>query len=44
METVLSVKMLVLNTQLIVLGLETVKAELEKRLGWSLDEAKPLSF
>ncbi|WCK56649.1 assimilatory sulfite reductase (NADPH) hemoprotein subunit [Aneurinibacillus sp. Ricciae_BoGa-3] len=26
------------------LGLETVKAELENRLGWSLDEAKPYHF
>jgi sulfite reductase (NADPH) hemoprotein beta-component len=26
------------------LGLENVKAELEKRLGWSLDEAKPYQF
>lgn len=26
------------------LGLETVKAELEDRLGWSLDEAKPYHF
>ncbi|MED4730584.1 assimilatory sulfite reductase (NADPH) hemoprotein subunit [Aneurinibacillus migulanus] len=26
------------------LGLETVKAELEARLGWSLDEAKPYHF
>ncbi|MBT2755150.1 assimilatory sulfite reductase (NADPH) hemoprotein subunit [Mesobacillus foraminis] len=26
------------------LGLENVKAELEKRLGWSLDEAKPYHF
>ncbi|OAH57621.1 MULTISPECIES: assimilatory sulfite reductase (NADPH) hemoprotein subunit [Bacillaceae] len=26
------------------LGLETVKAELESRLGWSLDEAKPYHF
>ncbi|WHY88496.1 assimilatory sulfite reductase (NADPH) hemoprotein subunit [Neobacillus novalis] len=26
------------------LGLESVKAELEKRLGWSLEEAKPFQF
>lgn len=26
------------------LGLENVKAELEKRLGWNLEEAKPYSF
>ncbi|GED14167.1 assimilatory sulfite reductase (NADPH) hemoprotein subunit [Aneurinibacillus migulanus] len=26
------------------LGLETIKAELEARLGWSLDEAKPYHF
>ena len=26
------------------LGLENVKAELENRLGWSLDEAKPYHF
>ena len=26
------------------LGLENVKAELERRLGWTLDEAKPFQF